>query len=85
MIYYLKFLLKKMENKIDFTQENFDYLMMFIHLTGIEDEFEINGLINGVCELTNIKENKKGYIYKKTNKELFLVYDDKNIFFGTLN
>ena len=57
--------------------------MMFIHLSAIEDEYNICDLVNGIIEITHFIEIKKGYIYKNAdNGNLYICYNNINTYLG---
>ena len=73
-----------MENKIEMTSENYDYLCMFIHLSHIEDEYLVGDLVNGVVNLTKLSDNTQGYIYITTDGSLYIFYNNESTYFGNM-
>ena len=71
---------------IDFTETEYDSLMMFIHLSTITNEYRIGELVNGVIEVYHLTTNVKGYIYQTgyTNKkDYYLCCENTHIHFGS--
>ena len=64
-----------MENKTNFTQKDYDYLCMFIHLSFVEKEYNIGNLENGVIKVYSIFDNTEGYIFKTFENKLYLFHN----------
>ena len=61
--------------KIDFDKTDYDYMLMFIHLSSIEKEYKIGNLNNGVIDIVHLLNNSIGYIYNTKSGYKFLQYD----------
>jgi hypothetical protein len=64
-----------MENRMNLTQEDYDYICMFIHLSFVENEYNVGDLENGVIIVTSLFDNTKGYIFKTIENKLYLFHN----------
>lgn len=68
--------------KIDFEKEDADYLLGFIHLSGLEQEYKIGNLKNGVIDVMHLLDNTYGYIYNTKSKYYFLLHNGISTLIG---
>lgn len=66
-------------NIVNISKEDYDYLLMFLHLTNIMKDYIINNLKNGVVNVFNITDNTSGYIYKTNDGSFYLFNNNKSI------
>ena len=51
-------------NTFNISKEDYDYLLMIIHLSNIMKDYIVNNVKNGVVDVININDNTSGYINK---------------------
>ncbi len=63
------------DDKVDLTEVDYDYLLMFIHLSYVPNIFMIGDLVNGAVEVTHLINGQKGYIYRKSDRYHYLYFN----------
>jgi len=66
-------------NLVNISKEDYEYLLMFLHLTNIMKDYIINNLKDGVVNVLNITDNTSGYIYKTKDGSFYLFNKNKSI------
>ena len=66
-------------NTFNISKEDYDYLLMIIHLSNIMKDYIVNNVKNGVVDVINISDNTSGYIYKTNDGSFYLFNNNKSI------
>ena len=66
-------------NTFNISKEDYDYLLMIIHLSNIMKDYIVNNVKNGVVDVININDNTSGYIYKTNDGSFYLFNKNKSI------
>jgi hypothetical protein len=72
-------IIKNNANIVYISKEDYDYVLMTIHLSNIMKDYIVNNLKNGIVNVININDNTSGYIYKTNDGSFYLFNKNKSI------
>ena len=72
-------IIKNNANIVYISKEDYDYVLMIIHLSNIMKDYIVNNLKNGIVNVININDNTSGYVYKTNDGYFYLFNKNKSI------